>query len=172
MRKKTRPNYYAILGISTIATEGEIKMAYKARALVCHPDKAEESARPAAEESFKLLGEALEILGRRSAFVEDSHAFFLLFLLLCIRDSVCCCAAHTCTRAVSCVCVKSSYGSSDCERVDSVDGAGSGVCAKRGRDKGSAPVFGVLTGMGGVCVQLQCKGVRKSVMRMRMHWEA
>jgi len=63
VRKKTRPNYYAILGISTIATEGEIKMAYKARALVCHPDKAEESARPAAEESFKLLGEALEILG-------------------------------------------------------------------------------------------------------------
>jgi curved DNA-binding protein CbpA len=43
----------------------EIKSAYKQRALEYHPDKHTESegARRAAEEKFKLLGEALEILG-------------------------------------------------------------------------------------------------------------
>ena len=49
----------------SIASIMEIKSAYKQRALEYHPDKHTESegARRAAEEKFKLLGEALEILG-------------------------------------------------------------------------------------------------------------
>ena len=44
----------------------EIKQAYKQRALECHPDKHAEAgpaAQRAAEAQFKLLGEALEVLG-------------------------------------------------------------------------------------------------------------
>ena len=66
VRKKVRPDYYAILKVSPIAVEMEIKNAYRARALECHPDKVSgqgEDAVKQAEQSFKLLGEALEVLG-------------------------------------------------------------------------------------------------------------
>ena len=55
----------------------EIKSAYKQRALEYHPDKHTESeeARRAAEEKFKLLGEALEILGDefQREFFDEGH---------------------------------------------------------------------------------------------------
>jgi curved DNA-binding protein CbpA len=35
LRKKKRPDYYEILLVSKIATEGEIKNAYKARVMHC-----------------------------------------------------------------------------------------------------------------------------------------
>jgi DnaJ homolog subfamily C member 7 len=65
VRKEKRPDYYALLKVPSIASIMEIKSAYKQRALEYHPDKHTESegARRAAEEKFKLLGEALEILG-------------------------------------------------------------------------------------------------------------
>ena len=64
VRKAKRPDYYALLNIPSIASSVEIKQAYKQRALEWHPDKHQESesARKAAEDHFKLLGEALEIL--------------------------------------------------------------------------------------------------------------
>mmetsp|Transcript_82929 Transcript_82929/g.165535 ORF Transcript_82929/g.165535 Transcript_82929/m.165535 type:complete len:370 (-) Transcript_82929:134-1243(-) len=64
VRKERRPDYYALLQTSTIASALEIKAAYKQRALEWHPDKHTESAeaREKAEAHFKLLGEALEIL--------------------------------------------------------------------------------------------------------------
>ena len=54
------------LQVPSIASQLEIKGAYKARALECHPDKHSESpeATKAAEATFKLLGEALEVLER------------------------------------------------------------------------------------------------------------
>ena len=85
VRKRERPDYYTILKVSTVATESEIKAAYKVReregrglyirirlqqrALECHPDKVVASGSLTVEEAeaqFKLLGEALEVRGRWS----------------------------------------------------------------------------------------------------------
>jgi len=65
VRREKRPDYYALLQLPSIASQLEIKAAYKARALEHHPDKHTESeeARLRAEATFKLLGEALEVLG-------------------------------------------------------------------------------------------------------------
>lgn len=65
VRKEARPDYYALLGVPSVASVVEIKGAYKQRALEWHPDKHTESAEATAkaEAHFKLLGEALEILG-------------------------------------------------------------------------------------------------------------
>eukprot|EP00037_Helgoeca_nana_P003067 m.37854 g.37854 ORF g.37854 m.37854 type:complete len:625 (-) comp13232_c0_seq2:147-2021(-) len=65
MRKSKRPDYYALMGCKRVASEREIKAAYRSRALEQHPDKhtnngAAELAK--AEADFKMLGEALEIL--------------------------------------------------------------------------------------------------------------
>uniref|UniRef100_A0A7S2RN34 Uncharacterized protein n=1 Tax=Rhizochromulina marina TaxID=1034831 RepID=A0A7S2RN34_9STRA len=65
VRKSKRPDYYAIIGVPSVASESEIKSEYRRRALEWHPDKweghsAEEKAR--AEEKFKELGEILEVL--------------------------------------------------------------------------------------------------------------
>ena len=65
VRKKKRPDYYKIFGVSKIASEIEIKKAYKEKAKEYHPDryagKSVELKRDA-EEKFKLLGAGLEIL--------------------------------------------------------------------------------------------------------------
>lgn len=52
-------DYYSILGISRTATEDEIKKAYRKQALKYHPDK---NKTPEAEEKFKLIAEAYEVL--------------------------------------------------------------------------------------------------------------
>jgi hypothetical protein len=39
IRKKKRPDYYSLLRVPSVASALEIKSAYKARALECHPDK-------------------------------------------------------------------------------------------------------------------------------------
>lgn len=65
VRKKKRPDYYKIFGVPKIASEIEIKKAYKEKAKEYHPDryagKSNEIKRDA-EEKFKLLGAGLEIL--------------------------------------------------------------------------------------------------------------
>ncbi|HTF21527.1 MAG TPA: J domain-containing protein [Chryseolinea sp.] len=52
--------YYDILGVTRSATESEIKRAYRKLAVVYHPDK---NPDPAAEQFFKLINEAYEVLG-------------------------------------------------------------------------------------------------------------
>jgi DnaJ-class molecular chaperone len=52
-------DYYHILGLSKSATDDEIKKAYRKLALKYHPDK---NKSPEAEEKFKLLAEAYEVL--------------------------------------------------------------------------------------------------------------
>lgn len=66
LRKQRRVDFYALLGISSIASEMEIKKAYKRKALELHPDKLPPGSSPKkqkqAQEQFQLLGEGLEIL--------------------------------------------------------------------------------------------------------------
>lgn len=60
-----RLDLYDLLGLKHdrwMASADEIKSAYKKAALVHHPDKASEEARPAAEERFKLIQDAYETL--------------------------------------------------------------------------------------------------------------
>eukprot|EP01087_Luapelamoeba_hula_P019411 TRINITY_DN6422_c0_g2_i1.p1 TRINITY_DN6422_c0_g2~~TRINITY_DN6422_c0_g2_i1.p1 ORF type:complete len:334 (+),score=87.87 TRINITY_DN6422_c0_g2_i1:106-1107(+) len=54
-------DYYSILGVSRTATEEELKKAYKKGALKWHPDR-NQNNKEAAEEKFKELAEAFEVL--------------------------------------------------------------------------------------------------------------
>jgi DnaJ homolog subfamily C member 7 len=67
VRKQKRPDYYAILGVSSLASLTEIKKQYKIKCLEYHPDRWSsnrytEDQRAQAESNFKALGEGLEIL--------------------------------------------------------------------------------------------------------------
>lgn len=89
-KKRKRVNYYEVLHVPSVASEPEIKAAYKREALVWHPDRVkagkegaegmggnysadggsfsngdggEVAAKAEAERRFKVLGEALEYLG-------------------------------------------------------------------------------------------------------------
>lgn len=55
-------DYYKVLGVSHNATNGEIKKAYKKLALLYHPDKNQETDSAKAEEQFKQIGKAYEVL--------------------------------------------------------------------------------------------------------------
>jgi DnaJ family protein C protein 7 len=67
VRKQKRPDYYAILGVSSLASLTEIKKQYKVKCMEYHPDrwssnKYTDDQRAQAESNFKALGEGLEIL--------------------------------------------------------------------------------------------------------------
>jgi len=65
LRKSKRPNYYELLKVMTVASQQEIKKAYRERAGEWHPDKKshlDEACRKNAEEMFKRIGEAYEVL--------------------------------------------------------------------------------------------------------------
>lgn len=53
-------DYYEVLGVSREASQTEIKKAFKQLAVDYHPDRSEE---PDAEEKFKAIAEAYEVLG-------------------------------------------------------------------------------------------------------------
>jgi curved DNA-binding protein len=55
-------DYYEILGVARDASEGEIKKAYNKLALKWHPDRHTEDKRAEAEEKFKRINEAKEVL--------------------------------------------------------------------------------------------------------------
>lgn len=65
LRKMKRANYYELLGVPSVASQLEIKKGYREKATEWHPDKKghlDEVARKNAEEMFKRIGEAYEVL--------------------------------------------------------------------------------------------------------------
>ena len=70
-------DYYEVLGVSKDAGASEIKKSYRKLAMKFHPDQNPDD--PGAEEKFKELGEAYEILGdeeKRAAYDRYGHAAF------------------------------------------------------------------------------------------------
>jgi len=70
-------DYYEVLSVSRTASEEEVKRAYRKLAVKYHPDKNPDD--PHAEEKFKELGEAYDVLmdaDKRAAYDRFGHAAF------------------------------------------------------------------------------------------------
>ncbi len=61
--KMAEKDYYKTLGVSKNATKEEIKKAFKKLAMQYHPDKAPEDKKQDYEEKFKVINEAVSVLG-------------------------------------------------------------------------------------------------------------
>src|SRR4026209_1174799 len=73
----TKRDYYEVLGVARGAPEDEIKRAYRKLAVKFHPDKNPDD--PHAEEKFKELGEAYDVLidsNKRAAYDRVGRAAF------------------------------------------------------------------------------------------------
>ncbi|CAN0479676.1 unnamed protein product, partial [Ectocarpus sp. 12 AP-2014] len=57
-----KPCHYEVLGLARSASSGEVKKAYRKKALYWHPDK-NPNNRDQATEMFRLVSEAYEVLG-------------------------------------------------------------------------------------------------------------
>ena len=69
-------DFYEVLGLKKGANKDEIKSAYRKMALEFHPDRNKE---PGAEEKFKEINEAYEVLSneqKKSAYDQFGHAAF------------------------------------------------------------------------------------------------
>jgi molecular chaperone DnaJ len=77
MATTKKRDYYEVLGVGRNASEEEVKRAYRKLAVKFHPDKNPDD--PHAEEKFKELGEAYDVLmdpEKRAAFDRYGHAAF------------------------------------------------------------------------------------------------
>ncbi len=73
----TKRDYYEVLSVTRTATVEEVKRSYRKLAVKFHPDKNPDD--PSAEESFKELGEAYDVLmdtDKRAAYDRFGHAAF------------------------------------------------------------------------------------------------
>jgi molecular chaperone DnaJ len=77
MATTNKRDYYEVLGVERNVTEEEVKRAYRKLAVKFHPDKNPDD--PHAEEKFKELGEAYDVLmdpDKRAAYDRFGHAAF------------------------------------------------------------------------------------------------
>src|SRR5882724_4187311 len=77
MAATKKRDYYEVLSVSRTASEEEVKRAYRKLAVKYHPDKNPDD--PHAEEKFKELGEAYDVLmdaDKRAAYDRFGHAAF------------------------------------------------------------------------------------------------
>ena len=77
MATTKKRDYYEVLGVGRNASEEEVKRAYRKLAVKFHPDKNPDD--PHAEEKFKELGEAYDVLmdpEKRAAYDRFGHAAF------------------------------------------------------------------------------------------------
>src|SRR5579864_8617921 len=73
----TKRDYYEVIEVTRTSTAEEIKKAYRRLAVKFHPDK--NPGDPHAEERFKELGEAYDVLmdaDKRAAYDRFGHAAF------------------------------------------------------------------------------------------------
>ena len=73
----SKKDYYELLGVSRSSSSDEIKKSYRKLAMQYHPDK--NQGNPAAEEKFKEISEAYEVLQdaqKRSMYDQYGHAAF------------------------------------------------------------------------------------------------
>ena len=71
-----KKDFYETLGVSKSASKEEIKSAYRKKAMEWHPDR---NKTPEAEEKFKEINEAYEVLSndqKKSAYDQFGHAAF------------------------------------------------------------------------------------------------
>src|SRR4030095_13779101 len=73
----SKRDYYAVLGVAQGSTAEEIKQASRKLAVKFHPDKNPDD--PSAEDKFKEIGEAYDVLSdteKRAAYDRFGHAAF------------------------------------------------------------------------------------------------
>ena len=72
-------DFYQILGVSKNASDQELKSAYRKQALKWHPDKHAGEAKKEAEEKFKEINRAYEVLRdpqKKQMYDQFGHAAF------------------------------------------------------------------------------------------------
>src|SRR6266511_774161 len=77
MATTKKRDYYEVLGVTRSASQEEVKRAYRKLAVKFHPDKNPND--PHAEEKFKELGEAYDVLmdaDKRAAYDRFGHSAF------------------------------------------------------------------------------------------------